>query len=35
MLDVKPQDMLHLGSFNKLGLDISKYNEEEALIGCF
>ena len=25
--------MLHLGSFNKLWLDISKYNEKEALIG--
>ena len=31
MLDVKLQDMLHLGSFNKLGLDISDYDEEEAL----
>ena len=33
MLDVEPQDMLHPGSFNKLGLDISNYNTEEALIG--
>ena len=33
MLDVEPQDMLHPSSFNKLGLDISNYNEEEALIG--
>ena len=32
MLDVKLQDMLHPGSFNKLGLDISDYDDEEALI---
>ena len=33
MLDVEPQDMLHPGSFNKLGLDISDYDQEEALVG--
>ena len=31
MLDVK-QDILHPDSFNKLGLDISDYDEKEALI---
>ena len=33
MLDVEPQDMRHPGSFNKLGLDISDYDQEEALVG--
>ena len=33
MLDVEPKEMLHPGSFNKLGLDVNAYNESEALIG--
>lgn len=33
MLDVEPKEMLHPGSFSKLGLEVDDYNESEALIG--
>jgi len=33
MLDVEPQEMLHPGSFDKLGLNLDDYAEREALIG--
>ena len=32
MLAVEPQEMLHPGSFAKLGRDIADYNEPDALI---
>ena len=33
MVDAEPKEMLHPGSFNKLGLDVNAYNESEAIIG--
>ena len=32
MLEVEPKDLLHPGSFDKLGLDIDDYNTAGALV---